>query len=313
MFDFTYERFQEAIDIITEKIKANTWVYKNYKNVRGIYPIPQGGVPLGIALSERLKIPIVDKSTAQKSINYLIVDDLIDSGRTIQPWKNYPIAVLGFKPSSIASELITYSNYFFNYFRFNNEWVHFWWEKEPEKDIEENIVRILEYIGEDPNREGLVETPKRVVKSWQSLFSGYSQNPEDVLKTFNEDNSDEMILLKDITLHSTCEHHMLPFTGKAHIAYIPDGKVLGVSKLVRLLEIFARRLQIQERICDQVTEALMNHLKPIGAACILEAKHSCMSARGVEQQNSIMVTSSLKGAFLKKASARAELMQMIKS
>jgi len=178
-------------------------------------------------------------------------------------------------------------------------------------DAERLISYLLVYLGEDPNREGLIETPKRVIKSFDRLYGGYKQNPAEIMKTFSEDDCDEMVVLKDITLHSTCEHHMLPFTGVAHIGYIPKGRVLGVSKLARLLDIFARRLQIQERIGEQVTSALMEHLKPLGAACVIEARHSCMTARGVEQQTSIMITSSLKGVYKENHAARAEFMGLI--
>lgn len=172
----------------------------------------------------------------------------------------------------------------------------------------ELVSRQLQYIGEDPSREGLKETPNRVVKSWKHLFSGYSVNIPSLMKTFEEKNINGLVLLKNIDMYSTCEHHILPFYGKAHIAYIPDNRVLGVSKLARLLEAYARRLQIQERIGEQVTDALMQYLKPKGAACIIEAQHFCMLSRGVEKQNSIMVTDSLKGAFMESASLRNELM-----
>lgn len=172
----------------------------------------------------------------------------------------------------------------------------------------------LQLIGEDTSREGILETPRRVVKMWAEIFKGYSQKPEDVMTTFAADGYDQIILLKDIELYSMCEHHMLPFHGKAHIAYIPDpkGKIVGISKLARLLDVYAKRLQIQERLGDQVTTALMDLLHPLGAACIIEASHMCMRMRGVEKQNSIMVTSSLKGNFLDDASAKDELMKLIK-
>lgn len=170
----------------------------------------------------------------------------------------------------------------------------------------------LAYIGEDPHREGLVDTPKRIVKMWDEIYGGYKQHPKDVLTVFDADGYDQIILLKNIELYSTCEHHMVPFFGKAHIAYIPGEKLIGISKLARLLDIYAKRLQIQERIGDQVTDALMEYLKPKGAACIIEACHLCMRMRGVEKQNATMVTSSLRGAFLDKPEARAELMQLIK-
>lgn len=180
-----------------------------------------------------------------------------------------------------------------------------------EDQIKEGIKAQLQYIGEDPNREGLLETPARIVRSWKEIFHGYEQNPADLLKTFDSDGYDQIILLKDIEMYSMCEHHLLPFFGKAHVAYIPRDRVLGISKLARLVDVFARRMQIQERIGEQVTSALMKELNPLGAACIIEAVHMCMRMRGCSKQNSTMVTSSLKGVFLEKAEARSELMGLI--
>jgi len=175
----------------------------------------------------------------------------------------------------------------------------------------QDVKNLIQYIGDDPNREGLQETPKRVILSYDHLFSGYGQRVEDVLKVFEDDNSEQMILLKDIEFYSTCEHHMLPFFGKAHIAYIPKGKVVGISKLARILEIFSRRLQIQERLAQNITSALMEHLDPLGAACLLEAQHSCMTSRGVQKQNSVMVTSSLEGVF-REHKVKSEFFSLVK-
>jgi len=167
-------------------------------------------------------------------------------------------------------------------------------------------------IGENPDREGLLKTPERVVRSWGELFSGYTQNPEQILTpTFDGDGCDQMVLLKDIEFYSTCEHHILPFYGKAAVAYIPEERVVGISKLARLVECFSRRLQIQERLGEQITTSLMEVLKPKGAACILEACHMCMIVRGVQKQHSVMVTSSLKGNFLENQSTRQELMRLL--
>lgn len=173
------------------------------------------------------------------------------------------------------------------------------------------ISEMLESIGEDPNRQGLQDTPKRVIKSWNEIYAGYNQKPEDILTTFDADGHDQIVLLCNIELYSMCEHHMLPFFGVAHVAYIPNKKIIGISKLARLVDIYARRLQIQERIGDQVTEALMHHLQPLGAACVIEATHMCMRMRGVGKQNSTMVTSSVKGIFRSKPSVKEELMQLI--
>lgn len=179
----------------------------------------------------------------------------------------------------------------------------------------EDLVReMLVQIGEDPTRKGLLETPDRVVRSWDELYAGYKQDPSDVFKHFDGNGIGGLVYLKDIEFYSTCEHHLQPFWGKAMIAYIPDGKVIGVSKLARLLDIFSRRLQIQERIGEQITEALMSHLQPAGAACLIEAKHLCIASRGVRKQQSSMGYSSLKGVFLEHTNAgiaaRAELMSL---
>lgn len=182
------------------------------------------------------------------------------------------------------------------------------------KDQKEALVKsMLRVIGEDPDRPGLIETPVRVVRAWSEWFSGYDKDPADVFKTFDpeSDSPGQLVLLRNIEFYSMCEHHMAPIVGVAHLAYVPDRKVLGISKLARLLDIFAKRLQIQERIGEQVTSALMKHLAPKGAACIITAKHLCIASRGVNKQNSEMVTSSLTGCFLEEGSARSELMQLI--
>ena len=179
-------------------------------------------------------------------------------------------------------------------------------------DLENNISIQLLHIGEDPTREGLKDTPKRIIKSWDELYIGYKQVPADILTTFAADGYDQIILLKDIELFSMCEHHMLPFFGKAHVAYIPGVRILGISKLARLVDMYARRLQIQERLGQQITEALMDFVGCRGAACIIEAVHMCMRMRGVSKQGSTMVTSSLTGAFFTSSAARMELMGLIK-
>lgn len=176
----------------------------------------------------------------------------------------------------------------------------------------EDAVRyILRYIGEDVGREGLRETPSRVRRSWDELFSGYSADVEGLFKTFKEGACDEMIVVRDIDFHSMCEHHMLPFVGVAHVAYIPKGRIVGLSKIARLVEVFARRLQVQERMTIQITEAIQHHLNPQGCACVIEAKHLCMACRGVRKSGSSMVTSSLKGTFSEEPDCRNEFLQLI--
>lgn len=177
---------------------------------------------------------------------------------------------------------------------------------------ENKVKELIQFIGEDTDNEHMIKTPERVVRSWNELFGGYKEDPASVFTVFDPDEYDEMVLLKDIEFYSTCAHHWLPFLGKAHIAYIPSSKekVIGVSKLARLLEIYSRRFQIQERLCSQVTRDLMKYLKPEGAACIIQAKHLCVCARGVGKQGSSMVTSSLTGCF-KEPAVRQELLALI--
>ncbi len=179
--------------------------------------------------------------------------------------------------------------------------------------IAEGVVSTLEAIGEDTGREGLLKTPKRVAKSMLFLTQGYAQNAADILKSaiFHE-SYDEMILVKDIELYSLCEHHMVPFFGKAHVAYIPNGKIVGLSKIARVVDVFARRLQVQERLTIQIREAIETALEPQGVAVIIEATHLCMVMRGVQKQNSITTTSSMSGPFLEKAHTRAEFLRLIK-
>lgn len=177
---------------------------------------------------------------------------------------------------------------------------------------EDLIQSILRQLGEDPNREGLKETPSRVVRSWEEIYAGYGKDVSSIFTVFKDvAGYNQIVICKNIELYSICEHHMLPFFGKAHVAYLPDKKVIGLSKLARLVDIYARRLQIQERIGEQVTNALMDNLQPKGAACIIEATHMCMRMRGVNKQQSTMVTSSIRGSFLNDSAIRMELMQLL--
>ena len=177
----------------------------------------------------------------------------------------------------------------------------------------EKLVRdLLTNLGEDPDREGLKKTPHRVAKAWEFLTSGYSMSPKEVLKdaTFHEEY-DEMVIVKDIEVFSLCEHHMLPFFGKCHIAYVPDGKIAGLSKLARLVDIFAKRLQVQERMTNQIAKVIEDLLAPKGVGVVIEAKHLCMMMRGVEKQNSVAVTSAMLGAFRSNQATRMEFLNLI--
>ncbi|MGH7416946.1 MAG: GTP cyclohydrolase I FolE [Candidatus Rokuibacteriota bacterium] len=180
--------------------------------------------------------------------------------------------------------------------------------------IERLIRDLLKEIGEDPTREGLEKTPVRVAKAWEYFTSGYKQNVHDVLNEalFTEEY-DEMVVVKDIDVYSLCEHHLLPFFGKCHIAYMPSHRIVGLSKLPRLVEMFSRRLQVQERLTTQIAQTLNDVLQPRGVAVVIEALHMCMLMRGVEKQNSKAVTSAMLGAFRENAGTRAEFMELIRA
>jgi GTP cyclohydrolase I len=178
--------------------------------------------------------------------------------------------------------------------------------------MERSYLELLEAVGEDPQREGLLRTPTRAAKAFEFLTNGYRQNLDEIVNQaiFHSDAS-EIVLVKDIELYSMCEHHLLPFIGKAHVAYIPNGKVIGLSKVARIVDVFARRLQIQEQLTTQIADALMQALHPNGVAVVIEAKHLCMMMRGVEKQNSVMKTSCLLGSFKEDARTRSEFLALL--
>lgn len=177
--------------------------------------------------------------------------------------------------------------------------------------IERAVAELLEALGEDPMREGLRDTPGRVARMYSELFAGLRTDPAKHLKRVFQENYDEVVLLRDIDFYSLCEHHLLPFHGRAHVAYLPNGRVVGLSKLARTVEAFARRPQVQERMTCQIADALMEHLEPRGAAVVIEAEHLCMKMRGVQKPNGVMVTSALRGVFKERPSARAEVLALI--
>jgi len=178
--------------------------------------------------------------------------------------------------------------------------------------MEDSYLDILKAIGEDPDRPGLKDTPKRAAKAMAFLMQGYEMNIDDVINNalFPSD-TDEMVIVKNIELYSMCEHHLLPFIGKCHVAYIPKGKVLGLSKIARIVDVFARRLQIQENLTNEIANCIVDKTGAAGAAVIIEAKHMCMMMRGVEKQNSVMTTSCMLGAFRNKSSTRNEFLSLI--
>lgn len=187
-------------------------------------------------------------------------------------------------------------------------------DDKPTRDQAEAAVRtLLRWAGDDPQREGLLDTPKRVAKAYQDWFSGYGEDPADYLKrTFEEvEGYDEMIVLRDIEFESHCEHHMAPIIGKAHVGYLPDGKVVGISKLARVVETYARRLQVQEKMTAQIAQVIQDVLQPRGVGVVIEGSHECMTTRGVHKRGVSMITSKMLGSFREDARTRAEFLQFI--
>ncbi len=186
------------------------------------------------------------------------------------------------------------------------------WNPEVIREISEYYYKILKLLGEDPEREGLLKTPERVAKALSFLTRGYGHDPEELLRSaiFREEYR-QMVLVKDIDIYSMCEHHMLPFFGKAHVAYIPDGTITGLSKIARVVETYAARLQVQERLTTQIRNCIQDNLKPLGVAVVIEAQHMCMQICGVQKQNSVTTTSAFTGCFLSNLNTREEFIHLI--
>lgn len=181
-----------------------------------------------------------------------------------------------------------------------------------EEEFEQAVTKVLELLGEDPKREGLIQTPKRVAKALKFLTEGYEQDPKEILnQALFSTSNDEMVLVRDIEFYSMCEHHMLPIIGRAHVAYIPDGKVVGLSKIPRIVNVYARRLQIQEQMTEQIADAILETIKPKGVAVVVHARHMCMEMRGVQKINSTTVSSALRGLFKRDERTRNEFYNLI--
>lgn len=285
--EISYERLQADVHTLSKKI--------NKDNYTGIYGIPRGGVPIAALLSAHLGLPLVDGITEDT----LVVDDLVDSGKTLEAYHDYDTAVLYTKPHS--PEIATYS------VEELDGWVEFPYE-DTNTDVEENFRRILEHLGEDPTREGLVETPKRYIKFMKQFLTKDEFN----FTAFDAEGYDEMIIQKDIPFFSLCEHHIAPFFGTATVAYIPGKKIIGLSKLARTVQHYAHNFQNQERVTSQVAERLEKELQPLGVAVTVKARHFCMEMRGVKTHDVHTVTTKLTGAFKDKPETRAEFMSQIK-
>jgi GTP cyclohydrolase I len=285
----------------------------------GIYPIPRGGVPAAYALlagARRLGIDLY--LTGDPAEAHLFVDDLIDSGATRRRYthdeagnkKPVPFAALFTK--RLQQDLDS-GHTLYGEALPPDQWVVFPWEASEEGSASDIVTRFFQFIGEDPAREGLKETPARVIAAWGEWYSGYKASAQDVLKAFKDgaERVDELVVVRDIPFFSHCEHHLAPFFGVAHVGYIPDGSIVGLSKFVRLTEVFSRRLQVQERLTNQIADAITEFVKPKGVGVVIQARHFCMESRGVCKAGSSTVTSAMRGALLTKPEARAEFFSLV--
>jgi len=263
-----------------------------------VWGVPRGGAVVAGMLAGYADVRLCD---SVDELPHLIVDDIIDTGATLRSFKNVCQRVAALVDKRNESEPL------------RDRWVVFPWETADEAcGPTDNVRRLLEVIGEDPTREGLVKTPERVVKALLEMTEGYRMDAEQVLSTCFESSADEMVVLSHIQFTSLCEHHLLPFVGEAAVGYLPQGRVIGISKLARVVQMFARRLQVQENMTTQIAHAIQECLKPRGVGVVVRAHHQCMSCRGVKQPNTEMVTSCMLGEMRSDSAARAELMHLLK-
>lgn len=291
--NISHEMVSKAVQEICDQIE--TYFKEKHRMIK-VYPIPRGGVPIAYMLQACTTRGIIIVASPEEADCF--VDDLVDSGKTRERY------VTEFKKPFFAA---------FHKHGADKAWYIFPWEQvNGSTGIEDNIVRLLEYVGEDPGRPGLLETPQRVAKAWQFWTKGYNEKPEDIFKVFEDgaEGVDQMVMVKDIPFYTHCEHHLAPFFGTATIAYIPDGKIIGLSKLSRLLDMYARRLQVQERLTNQIADTMEKYLQPKGIGVMVRARHLCMESRGICQQGHHTVTNALRGVLLNDPQARAEFMSL---
>lgn len=262
-----------------------------------VYAIPRGGILAAYAIRAHVHFDFVnDPADAD-----FIVDDLIESGGTMSralmdanrpqpPGRKFISGKLPPVPVVLLDKRSE---------EWAGQWIVFPWEVTAEKGVEDHFIRILQFMGEDPQRGGLLETPARAAKAWQFWTKGYHEDPAEILKTFEDgaEGCNEMVVVRDIPLYSHCEHHLAAIFGTATVAYIPEGRIVGLSKINRVVDCFARRLQVQERLTAQIADALMDNLNPKGVGVVVKARHMCMESRGVCQQGHSTITSALRGVF----------------
>lgn len=268
-----------------------------------LYGIPRGGIPAAYAVSTFLPGSRVTDDLSQA---HVVIDDIVDSGATMEHL---------FTSATKVALVSKHPAYFGGASAEAGDWIVFPWETANGQDdsATDIPIRLLQYIGEDPGRGGLLETPRRFLKAWEHWSAGYKKDPAEILKVFEDgaEKVDELVLIKDIPIYSHCEHHLAPFFGVAHVGYIPNGKIVGLSKLSRLVDIFAQRLQVQERLTNQIADALEQNLAPLGVGVIIECRHLCMESRGIQRQGSSTTTSAMRGVLREKPEARAEFMSLV--
>lgn len=295
MIHLSHEAIEAAAISTARRITEHFGIKAGARKMVAAYPVPRGGVPAAyMVLKHCDSLYLVDKP----ELADCFIDDLIDSGATAQSFSQFdkPFFALFIKGENVP-----------------DDWLVFPWEGSEQGSAEDIPTRLLQYIGEDPKRGGLLETPKRFLKAWKHYTSGYSLDPAAILKVFEDgaEKCDEMVLVRNIPVYSHCEHHLAPFFGVAHVGYIPNGKIVGLSKLSRLVDIYARRLQVQERLTNQIADAMVEHLSPLGVGVVIECRHMCMEARGIQRQGSDTNTSAMRGVLRDKPEARAEFMSLV--
>lgn len=269
--------------------------------VTSVYGVPRGGAVPAALVAGFLVVPLVSAPTT----GTLVVDDLVDSGTTAARFDRSMFDALfrkSWAPTDLAPSAVPVPN---------DDWIVFPWERTDEDSgPTEAVRRLLQFVGEDPTREGLLDTPGRVVKALGELTSGYAQDPATILERTFDVPFDEMVVVTGITFTSLCEHHVLTFSGTVDVGYLPSDRVVGLSKIPRLVECFARRLQVQERLTTEIAEAMNDQLNPSGVGVVVRARHSCMGCRGVRQPSAEMVTSKLLGQMRDDARARSEFLAL---
>jgi GTP cyclohydrolase I len=296
----SWSDLQRAADACAQRIRERFSARDLSSRPLRLYGVPRGGLPAALLVDRYLGLNTAFVASPKEAD--VFIDDLVDSGATreryAQKFPSIPFEALFDKEREGL-----------------NGWLVFPWEGDTVGSAEDIPVRLLQFIGEDSTREGLKETPARFLNAWVEYTRGYKEDPKEVLKCFQDGAelcSDEIVLVSNLQVFTTCEHHLASVFGIAHVGYIPDKKIIGLSKFQRLVDVYARRLQVQERMTNQIANALVEHVQPLAVGVVIEARHMCMEARGTCIRGAVTVTSALRGAFKEKAEARSEFMSLVR-